>query len=154
MSYGLMKWGLILSLTIALVFTFSTGLAILNLVVTISVLLLLCFTMSSHRNELLNIYLAREAKNLSPSPRDKLVWGIRPKLINLVPGIIIIGLVFVFAGYSEVVNPSTPRRFLIRLIYDNFGSIGIAATMCFLGIVGIVSGVEVFVGHHLAKRHT
>jgi len=154
MTYGHIKLGLIVALTAAFVFTFSSGFSVLGLVVTAVLLLTLSYVVYAYRGHFARIYEERELQDSRTKPDlpyEIAIRGPRPRRRDMAPAFIFCGPVFVFMGYFVIADTYRPDLFMARFVFDAVGSTTISALFCLIGIVGTVTGVEEVVGRRAAQ---
>jgi hypothetical protein len=147
--YSTTKKGLLLSLAGAVTFVFSSGFEPISLGVLILVILAFAYWLLSHPQELAAEYSSTENNAAIPGKYDKQIWGNKPMVRDMAPGLLVVGISCYYLAISSV--SEVPTEGLRKIVYQLFGSSGVVALFSLIGSICLMRGVELMLGNRLKK---
>lgn len=133
-------------ITLCLVSAFSAvSLAAISVVTAALVYWLL-----RHRNQLRIAYATAESAAAVPGRYDKQIWGVKPRLKDVAPGIALLGLGSFYFAY-EIVQGKAPTR-IAKLAFEVFGIPGAVAFWVLLGTFLLAKGIESMLGSRVKSE--
>lgn len=136
------------SLTLAL----GTQLVALGAGLSAIVILFLAHLMYRNHGELRTLHQRRETEFAVPKPNDAITWRTKPRLSDMAPGFLILGILILLWAYNESQAAYPPSRGILRWVYELLGPIGLTGVYCCVGVAVTVYGVEMLVARRLHAK--
>ena len=134
------------AVSIAILSDFSS----LSLLLVVAVIVLHGIWLFRHRGMLCVKYKKAEANASITGPYDKMVWGNKPRLRDMAPGLVAFGLVGLYFAYMAA-HGDRPTRSIEILIHQIVGIPGLVALWSIVGSCFIAKGIETMVGSRIKQ---
>ena len=134
------------AVTIAILSGFSS----LSLSLVVAVLVLYGIWLYRYRGMLCLKYKKAEAIATISGPYDKIVWGNKPRLRDMAPGLVTLGLVGLYFAYMAA-HGDRPTRSIEIFIHRIVGIPGLVALWSLMGSCFIAKGIETIVGSRIKQ---
>ena len=143
--FKLIKAILWISFACAVIAAIRTDFHPIALAAVLSIVFALAYWLLINRQHLRNIYIESERKAAIPGPYDKMIWGIKPRIKDLAPGLVLIGLYGFYAAY-EASQGAVPTK-LAKFAHAILGVTGSVSVWVLMGTFMLAKGLEVMLGN-------
>jgi hypothetical protein len=134
------------AITVGIMSDFS----LLSLSLVVAVLVLYGLWLYRHRSMLCLKYKKAEATATISGPYDTIIWGSKPRLRDMAPGLVALGLVGLYFAYMAA-HGDRPTRSIEIFIHRIVGVPGLVAMWSLMGSCFIAKGIETIVGSRIKQ---